>query len=175
MEVTGGDLFLLRFIFPRGNVTGQCINNVFALYYLLLRGWWWGGERVSDYGILNHIVMNSVHSVWYTQIIFSLVSLCHKAGTYKPMYVKPAVNLDGTMKVWIIHLFHSCPSPASPVSSWICCFLACWWPWLPFQIFQAPSIKAFLCSLVVLSLDKPSKAFSVLILLVVLACQYISL
>lgn len=59
-------------------------------------------------GILNHIVLNSVHSAWYTQIIFSLASLCHKAGTYKPMCVKPAVNLDGTMKVWIIHSFHSC-------------------------------------------------------------------
>lgn len=81
-----------------------------------------------DYGILNHIVINSVHSVWYTQIMFSLASFCHKAGTYKPMDVKPAVNLDDYegLDNPLISLMSG--SPASPVSSRICCFLACWWP-----------------------------------------------
>lgn len=130
-----------------------------------------------DYGILNHIVINSVHSVWYTQIMFSLASFCHKAGTYKPMDVKPAVNLDGTMRVWIIHSFLSCLevllllSPHGSAVSWLA-----GGPDSQSKYFKLHSINAFLlCSLVVLSLDKPSEVFSVLILLVVWACQSISL
>lgn len=93
------------------------------------------------------------------------------------MDVKPAVNLDGTMRVWIIHSFLSCLevllllSPHGSAVSWLA-----GGPDSQSKYFKLHSINAFLlCSLVVLSLDKPSEVFSVLILLVVWACQSISL
>lgn len=81
------------------------------------------------------------------------------------------------MKVCIIHSFLSCLevllllSPHGPAVSWLAGSRDS-----HSEYFKPHSIKAFfLCSLVVLALDKPSKVFPVLILLVVFAGQYISL
>lgn len=51
----------------------------------------------------SHIVRKCAHSVWYTQIIFSLAPSSHNSGTCIIMFVEPVDSLDGTMKVWIIH------------------------------------------------------------------------